>query len=106
MQLDHFNLARLLAACEEVAEQLPQSMPLNPVEILHWPGVVREEEIDTKPLVEGALAQVQGAREVADGVARPALCQLAPNSAPQPQLTIIGRRPEVTSIASVEAWAL
>ena len=56
VELDADNLDRLLAACKQVAAQLPQSAPLNPVELLRWPGVVRAEEIDTRPLVEAALA--------------------------------------------------
>jgi len=56
VELDADNLARVLAACKQVAAQLPQSAPLNPVELLRWPGVVRAEEIDTRPLIEAALA--------------------------------------------------
>jgi len=56
MELDADNLARLLAACKQVDAQLPQSAPLNPVELLRWPGVVREEELDARPLMEAALA--------------------------------------------------
>jgi uncharacterized protein (TIGR00255 family) len=56
VELDADNLARLLAACEQVEVQLPQSAPLNPVELLRWPGVVCAEEIDTRPLVEATLA--------------------------------------------------
>ncbi len=55
VQLDDDNLSRLLAACETVAGRLSQPAPLNPVELLRWPGVVREEELDTAPLVEHAL---------------------------------------------------
>jgi uncharacterized protein (TIGR00255 family) len=55
VQLDEDNLARLLAACGSVAARLPESAALNPVELLRWPGVVREEEIDTAPLVAQAL---------------------------------------------------
>ena len=56
VQLDDDNLSRLLAACETVAGRLPQPAPLNPVELLRWPGVVREEELDTAPLQAHALA--------------------------------------------------
>ena len=55
VQLDEDNLSRLLAACESVAAKLPGAAPMNPVELLRWPGVVREEEVDTAPLVEQAL---------------------------------------------------
>jgi uncharacterized protein (TIGR00255 family) len=55
VQLDEDSLSRLLAACETVAGRLPQPAPLNPVELLRWPGVVREEELDTAPLQAHAL---------------------------------------------------
>jgi uncharacterized protein (TIGR00255 family) len=42
VQLDEDNLSRLLTACDSVSARLPASAPLNPVELLHWPGVVRE----------------------------------------------------------------
>jgi uncharacterized protein (TIGR00255 family) len=56
VELDADNLARVLEACKQIAAQLPQSAPLNPIELLRWPGVVRAEEIDTRPLIEAALS--------------------------------------------------
>ncbi|MEN8107132.1 MAG: YicC/YloC family endoribonuclease [Pseudomonadota bacterium] len=53
--LDEDNLARLLAACEMVSGKLSQAAPLNPVELLSWPGVVCEQELDTAPLTKQAL---------------------------------------------------
>jgi hypothetical protein len=41
-----------------------------------------------------------------EGVARAARCHSGPKSAPEPQLTISARRPEVSSNAAVEAWAV
>ena len=61
VELDADNLARLLAACQQVDAQLPQSAPLNPIELLRWPGVVREEKLDSGPLVEAALALLDAA---------------------------------------------
>jgi uncharacterized protein (TIGR00255 family) len=54
--VDRDRLSRVLAACREVAGQMEQSVPLNPIELLRWPGVVREVEPDTRPLQEQALA--------------------------------------------------
>jgi uncharacterized protein (TIGR00255 family) len=56
LDIDQDNLGRLLAACETVGARLAESVPLNPVELLRWPGVVREEVVDTGPLVKAALA--------------------------------------------------
>jgi len=50
------NLTRLLAACETVNQRLPEAIPLSPLELLRWPGVVREESIDSGPLQQHALA--------------------------------------------------
>jgi len=44
-----------LAACEAVNSRLPAAVPLNPLELLRWPGVVREATIDTGPLQQQAL---------------------------------------------------
>lgn len=56
VDIDEENLARLLTACGTVAASLPESVPLNPVELLRWPGVLREEAVDTAPLQKSALA--------------------------------------------------
>jgi uncharacterized protein (TIGR00255 family) len=56
VEVDADNLSRLLAACEDVSSRLPQAVPLNPLELLRWPGVVREQALDTGPLLQAALA--------------------------------------------------
>ena len=55
VDVDRDNLTRLLSACDTVSARLPASGPLNPIEVLRWPGVVREEAIDTAPLMAQAL---------------------------------------------------
>jgi uncharacterized protein (TIGR00255 family) len=57
--VDTERLTRVLDACREVARQLEQSEPLNPIELLRWPGVVREVEPDTRPLQDAALALLE-----------------------------------------------
>jgi uncharacterized protein (TIGR00255 family) len=49
------NLARLLVACEKVAAEIPEPAPLDPLDILRWPGVLQEHVVDTEPLVSSAL---------------------------------------------------
>jgi len=56
VEVDADNLSRVLAACEAVSSRLPQAVPLNPLELLRWPGVVREQALDTGPLLQAALA--------------------------------------------------
>ena len=55
VDIDEENLSRLLSACGTVAASLPESVPLNPLELLRWPGVLCEEALDTAPLVKQAL---------------------------------------------------
>ncbi len=55
VDIDQDNLSRLLVACDAVVARLPESVPLNPIELLRWPGVLREESVDTAPLVQHAL---------------------------------------------------
>ena len=38
------------ARVAEVSAMLPDSSPLNPVDVLRWPGVILEREVDTEPL--------------------------------------------------------
>jgi uncharacterized protein (TIGR00255 family) len=59
VDIDSDNLRRLLAACEDVAARVPESDPLNPIEVLRWPGVVREQSVDTAPLMKEALALLE-----------------------------------------------
>ena len=55
VDIDEENLSRLLAACEAVNGRLPEAVPLSPLELLRWPGVVCEEKPDTGPLVKSTL---------------------------------------------------
>ena len=59
VDVDSDNLTRLLSACDTVSARLPASAPLNPIEVLRWPGVVREEAIDTAPLMAQALGLLE-----------------------------------------------
>jgi uncharacterized protein (TIGR00255 family) len=45
------DLVTLIATrVKELSAGLPATGPLNPIEILRWPGVIQESEIDTGPL--------------------------------------------------------
>ena len=55
VEIDDNNLERLLEACQNVGGRLPEAAPLNALELLRWPGVVRETETDTVPLQGAAL---------------------------------------------------
>ncbi len=55
VEINDNNLERLLAACQRVDERLSGAAPLNAIEVLRWPGVVREAQTDTAPLQAAAM---------------------------------------------------
>lgn len=55
IDIDADNLQRLVAACEAVSAALPAVTPPGPLELLRWPGIAREETLNTQPLMQGAL---------------------------------------------------
>ncbi|MGA7802496.1 MAG: YicC/YloC family endoribonuclease [Gammaproteobacteria bacterium] len=54
-------LDRLLQACGGVEGRLPRAAPVNPVDLLRWPGVVSEAERDLGAVMEEALAGLDAA---------------------------------------------
>ncbi len=56
LALDAQTLEQTLAACEQIRQQLPYDAPINPLDLLRWPGVIQEESNDPAPLAEAALA--------------------------------------------------
>lgn len=59
VQLDHARAAQVIAAAESVAEQIARPAPLNPLEILAWPGVMVSSGTDFQALNEQALQLFQ-----------------------------------------------
>ncbi|MCO6413125.1 MAG: YicC family protein [Thiogranum sp.] len=56
VQLDEDRLTALLSACREVETRSSEATAPGVMDLLRWPGVVRESEPDTGPLQEQALA--------------------------------------------------
>jgi uncharacterized protein (TIGR00255 family) len=56
LRLDEQALGQVIAACEQIRARLPQAAPVNPLDLLRWPGVILEESSDPAPLAEAALA--------------------------------------------------
>lgn len=56
VQLDADRLSALLNACREVENRSSEATAPGVMDLLRWPGVVRESEPDTGPLQEQALA--------------------------------------------------
>lgn len=61
----NIDLARLIGTrLSALAHVLPVTTPINPIDILRWPGVVAEQQIDAEPLfaeAETLLAQTLAA---------------------------------------------
>ena len=54
MQIDSDLVALLGARLAELSTKLPNAAAVNPLEILRWPGVVQQSEIDAEPLFNAA----------------------------------------------------
>lgn len=52
---------RVIGLAVQVAEMLPAAQPLNPLEILRWPGVIEGREVDPEALAAAALAELERA---------------------------------------------
>jgi uncharacterized protein (TIGR00255 family) len=55
LELDDVLLGELLARVEQVRTRLEAPAAISPLDLLRWPGVVRESELDTKPILVAAL---------------------------------------------------
>ena len=69
LQVDEGALAPLLARSQQLAKLLPEQGRINVLELLRWPGVLREEQPDpealsaaARALFEEAVAQLSAAR--------------------------------------------
>jgi uncharacterized protein (TIGR00255 family) len=50
LQVDEAALAPLLARTRQLAKQLPEQGRINILDLLRWPGVLREEQLDAEAL--------------------------------------------------------
>ncbi len=55
LELDGALLDELLARVAQVRARLPEASPVSPLDLLRWPGVVREAELDAKPVLIAGL---------------------------------------------------
>ena len=63
MQLDT-DLVRLLGTrVAEISAEISESTALNPIDVLRWPGVITEPEIDADPLFSAATSLLDQALE-------------------------------------------
>ena len=54
LQINDALVAQIAARSRELANILPETRPLDPIDVLRWPGVITEPEIDTAPLLAAA----------------------------------------------------
>jgi uncharacterized protein (TIGR00255 family) len=55
LELDSQLLEQLVARVEQVRGQLKYPASVSPIELLRWPGIVRETEVDVRPVLTAAL---------------------------------------------------
>jgi uncharacterized protein (TIGR00255 family) len=55
LEIDPVLLDSVLARIEQVRGRMSASAPVSPIELLRWPGVVREAEADSAPVIAAAL---------------------------------------------------
>jgi len=61
LEVDEVLARRLAQAGATVTHLIEQAAPINPLDILRWPGVIVTPELDLKPLHEAALALLERA---------------------------------------------
>lgn len=54
LRLNQPLVRQLVARARELDELMPGMAPVNPVDVMRWPGVIEESVIDTEPLFEHA----------------------------------------------------
>lgn len=59
LQLDLTLLDEVIARVREVSARLDASAPVSPLDLLRWPGVVREAENDAAPVIAAALELIR-----------------------------------------------
>lgn len=68
MQIDTELVALIGARIAEVSARLPAAAAVNPVEILRWPGVMQQPEIDAEPLFDEATRLLETALQAIDSM--------------------------------------
>ncbi len=101
LSVDRDLAAQLIAAAQDLKSLMPESQPLNPLDILRWPGVMRESELDMDAVKKVALGLFsQALKDLAEGRSREGteLAQLIEqrlDSIEQVVVQVRGRLPEI-----------
>ena len=56
LSIDHELVKRLAAAIHETTIHIPTPAPIDMLEVLRWPGVMQQQEVDQEPLYEAVIA--------------------------------------------------
>ncbi len=59
--IDEVQAKSLLAACQKINNLLHQPSEINPVEILQWPGVIKESKLDMKIVFDASEENLNSA---------------------------------------------
>ncbi|GGO89380.1 hypothetical protein GCM10011348_47010 [Marinobacterium nitratireducens] len=71
LSVDRELAEQLIAAARDLESLIPDRQPLNPLEILRWPGVMRESEIDMNEVKKAALTLFgEALQDLAEGRSR------------------------------------
>ena len=68
MQIDTELVELIGARISELSAKLPATAAVNPIEILRWPGVMKQPEVDSEPLFEEAAVLLDTALGALDGM--------------------------------------
>jgi uncharacterized protein (TIGR00255 family) len=55
LEINWLYTERLLSSCAAIAQQMAAAAPINPLDLLKMPGVVKQNEPDLEPVVDAAL---------------------------------------------------
>jgi uncharacterized protein (TIGR00255 family) len=55
-QLNKALVAELRSRVEELNKLLPETRSIDPMDVLRWPGIVEQPEIEARPIIEAATA--------------------------------------------------
>jgi len=53
--INEAHASAVLTACKQLSKKLHQPSEVNPLEILNWPGVIKESKIDVQPVIDASL---------------------------------------------------
>ncbi len=70
LQVDTALVELLSNRISEVSAKLPATAAVNPIEILRWPGVMQQPEVDVEPLFEQATELLAAALDAANSMRR------------------------------------